>query len=124
MVSLIVIHPEFESHWPFVAEHFKSLWQRQGETDLVRLAQEDGRRLDEVYAYPQQVSRLACLGAPVTVGCLESFTSLKEATFPATYGPSQLPESCRSYLSNAALSCMIIPVKAFGESRWQNLAWL
>ena len=117
MDSLIVIHPEFESHWPFVAEHFLSLWQRQGKTELVRLTREDGRRLGEVYAYPQQVYRLASLGAPVTMSCLESFTALKEATFPASYGPSQLPENCRAYLQQRGVKLYDHPSEGFwGQS--------
>lgn len=117
MVNLIVVHPEFESHWPFVAEQFVSVWQKQGKTHLARLGREDGRRLGEVYDQPQQVTRLACLGVPVTVEDLGAFTALKEATFPATYGPSQLSEACRAYLQQRGVKLYDHPSEGFwGES--------
>jgi phosphoglycerate dehydrogenase-like enzyme len=117
MASLIVVHANFESHWPFVADHFLWLWQREEETHLVRLAQADQRPLGEVYAHPQQITRLACLSVPVTVGCLNAFTALREATFPATYGPSQLPEACRTYLQERGISLIDHHSEGFwGES--------
>lgn len=100
MLSLIVIHADFESHWPFVADHFFSLWNAQGVTELVRLPRDDERRLGEVSSHPHRVARLACLGAPVTVECLQKFTNLREATFPAAYGPSKLAPACSDYLAS------------------------
>src|SRR5262245_6805212 len=117
MLSLIVIHADFESHWPFVAEHFQSLWQQQGDTHLVRLAQADQRRLGEVYSQPERVTRLACLGLPVTAACLSQFTALKEATFPALYGPSQLSETGRTYLQERGVNLYDHPSEGFwGQS--------
>lgn len=100
MVSLIVAHSDFESHWPFVADHFFSLWQAQGRTALVRVVKEDKRRLGELYDKPEQVTRLVCIGVPVTVECLLRYTALQEAAFPAAYGSSQLSEGCRLYLQD------------------------
>jgi phosphoglycerate dehydrogenase-like enzyme len=117
MLSLIVVHADFESHWPFVADHFLSLWRRQGEAHLVRLPQADRRRLGEVYSQPEHVTRLACLGVPVTVDCLDRFTALREATFPALYGPSQLPEAGLIHLQERGVSLYDHPSEGFwGES--------
>jgi phosphoglycerate dehydrogenase-like enzyme len=108
MFSLIVIHADFESHWPFVAGQFFSRWQAQGETALIRLPRGDQRPLGEIHlgeldVESAQVTRLACLGVPVTVACLKEFTSLKEATFPAVYGPTQLSPECAAYLQQAGV---------------------
>jgi phosphoglycerate dehydrogenase-like enzyme len=117
MVSLIAIHAGFESHWPFVAGHFLSLWQQQEETHLVRLAQADQRCLGELYPQPGQITRLACLGVPVTLDCLQRFTALREATFPATYGPSQLSEEGQAYLQKKEVSLYDHPSEGFwGQS--------
>lgn len=90
MSNLIVVHPDFEGHWPFVAEHLLLRWQQQGETKLIRLVRGDTRALGDVCDTPSRWTRLAVLGVPVTARCLAGFTALCEATFPATYGPSQL----------------------------------
>ena len=100
MLSLIAVHADFEAHWPFVAEYFFTLWDAQGVTELIRLPRGDGRPLGEVCPHPHRVARLACLGTPVTVACLQKFTNLREATFPAVYGPSQLLPACSDYLAN------------------------
>jgi phosphoglycerate dehydrogenase-like enzyme len=97
MSTLIVVHPTFESHWPFVAGRFLDTWSRQGKPLLTRLARDDNRRLGEIVSNPTRVIRLVCLGAPVTVDCLRKFTALKEATFQNSYNDS-LSEACGAYL--------------------------
>jgi phosphoglycerate dehydrogenase-like enzyme len=104
MVSLIVVHADFESHWPFVADYLHSRWEEQGETGLVRLAKDDQRRLGQVYPRPARITRLVSLGVPVTRACLESFSSLREAAFPLAYGFDPLSEECQSYLQEREVS--------------------
>ncbi len=90
MSNLIIIHADFEAHWPFVAEDWYNTWRDADETALIRLARGDNRRLGEVVPQAGEVTRLACLGVPVTSECLQAFRGLREATFPALYGPSKL----------------------------------
>jgi len=104
MTSLIVVHADFEAHWPFVADDFYQQWQAQDETLLIRLGKGDARRLGEVVAQAAAVGRLACLGVPVTLPCLEPFTALREATFPVVYGAGQLPPACVDYLQSQGVT--------------------
>jgi phosphoglycerate dehydrogenase-like enzyme len=90
MSSLIVIHADFEAHWPFVADHWYTQWRDQDETALIRLSRGDIRSLGEVVNQPREVTRLACLGVPVTFECLQGFTNLCEAAFQPIYGPGKL----------------------------------
>lgn len=92
MPNLIVAHPTFEQHWPYVAERFYQQWRLQDETLLIRLEENDARPLNDLCPQPETVTRLACLGlsATVTAQALKPFIGLKEATFPPAYGPSQL----------------------------------
>lgn len=92
MTSLLVIHATFEAHWPFVAERCLQRWQTQGETTLIRLARDDTRSLGDVTPDPHAVTRLLCLGVPVTEHCIERFRGLREAAFAAAYGPAALPQ--------------------------------
>lgn len=98
-VNLIVIHADFEAHWPFVAQRFAERWQALGPTETIRLPRGDSRPLGQVVDAPATVRRLACMGPQVTVDCLEGFDALREATFPAIYGPSQLDAASREHLT-------------------------
>lgn len=98
MSNLIVIHAEFETHWPFVAERLMQRWQAMDETGLIRLARGDSRSLREIVPHPHEVSRLICLGVPVTAECLQHFGMLREAAFLAPYGPASLPQSALDWL--------------------------
>jgi phosphoglycerate dehydrogenase-like enzyme len=103
-MNLIVIHADFEAHWPFVAERWLERWRIEGETQLVRLVRGDVRPLGEVASTPARVTRLACLGAPVTLACLPGFTSLRAASFPALYGPSILRAECVEFLHSRGVA--------------------
>jgi phosphoglycerate dehydrogenase-like enzyme len=117
MVSLIVTHADFDSHWPFVADYLCSRWQEQAETAFIRLPKGDQRRLGEIYAQPEQVTRLVCLGAPVTLDCLPPFSALQEAAFAATYGSDQLPQACLDYLQQRGVTIYSHQSEGFwGES--------
>ncbi|CAN5840531.1 hypothetical protein BH10CHL1_BH10CHL1_27510 [soil metagenome] len=93
MSSLIVVHADFEAHWPFVADYWYTQWRDADETALIRLSRGDTRRLGEVVKQPAEVTRLVCLGVAVTPECVQAFQALREATFPAAYGPSKLEHS-------------------------------
>lgn len=97
--NLIVIHADFEAHWPFVAERFVERWQPLGATQVIRLPRGDDRPLGQVVDAAAAVARLACMGAPVTLDCLSKFASLRAATFPAVYGLSQLEPACQEHLT-------------------------
>jgi phosphoglycerate dehydrogenase-like enzyme len=81
MLSLIVVHPQFDSIWPFAADHLGQLWSNQTETDFIRLTSDDSRSLAQVVAEPERVNRIACFGVPFTIDDLKQFTALQEATF-------------------------------------------
>ena len=87
MTSLIVVHPEFEATWPFVADDLHALWQAQGPSELMRLADGDRRALGQLVTQPAGVTRLIALGVPVTHACLERFVELREAAFQGAYRP-------------------------------------
>jgi phosphoglycerate dehydrogenase-like enzyme len=98
MSNLIIMHAEFEAHWPFVAERLMQRWQTLSETALIRIARGDARPLGEIAPHPQEVGRLVCLGAPVTAECLYRFGRLREAAFLEPYGPATLHPSALELL--------------------------
>jgi hypothetical protein len=55
MTSVIIVHPEFDRTWPYTAEHLHQLWQRQGETQLIRLEPGSVQRLSEAVAAPERL---------------------------------------------------------------------
>ncbi|HEX6971147.1 MAG TPA: NAD(P)-dependent oxidoreductase [Limnochordia bacterium] len=81
MQSAIVVHPRFDGEWPFAADHFRSLWEREGPVAFVRLAADDPRPLGAILSRPDRVVRLVALGVPIEEGCLDRFTALEEAAF-------------------------------------------
>lgn len=89
MQNLIVVHPHFESHWPFVADDLATGWAGQA-TEIMRLAPTETRPLGELVTKGTTVVRLITLGVPVTAGCLARFPALREATLASTYGTNQL----------------------------------
>ncbi len=103
MANLVVIHADFEAHWPFVAEQFYKRWQAIDETAVLRLPRGDTHTLGEVVAQPSEVTRLVCMGVPVTARCLRGFTGLREAAFPALYGPSKLSADVVDALKSRAI---------------------
>jgi phosphoglycerate dehydrogenase-like enzyme len=84
--SVIVVHPQFDGTWPFVADHAYRLWQAQGPAELIRLAADEQRPLGQLVPAPALVARLIVLGARVTDACLAQFSGLREAAFEGHYG--------------------------------------
>jgi phosphoglycerate dehydrogenase-like enzyme len=85
MSSLLVVHPDFDKTWPFAADHLHALWRAQTPVEFVRLAADDRRPVGQIAARPAQVARLAALGVPVTAGCLEQLSGLREAAVEGGY---------------------------------------
>jgi phosphoglycerate dehydrogenase-like enzyme len=98
MLSVVVVHAGFEAHWPFVTERLVDRWRGEGETRLLRLPRGDTRRLGEVLSAADEVSRLVCLGVPVTVACLEPCRALRQAVFAGAYGGPQLSKAALDLL--------------------------
>jgi phosphoglycerate dehydrogenase-like enzyme len=87
MTSLIVVHPDFEATWPFVADHLYTLWAAQGPVELVRLDDGERRPAGQVATHPERVTRLVALGVPLTDSCVDRFAALCEATVQGDYRP-------------------------------------
>ncbi len=95
MTGLIIVHPNFEKHWPFVADELHKHWQSQDETHFIRLPAEEELPLGQLVSQPDQYKRVVSLSVPVTVACLKIFTQLQEAAFLPTYG--RLREASEDY---------------------------
>ena len=95
--SLIVVHPNFDGVWPYAANHFRDLWERQGKTEFVRLEPGSGMTVGEAASAPMETRRLVSLGAPVTLECLQAMPKLEEAVFQGSYG-SQFTDEARKLL--------------------------
>jgi len=93
MPSLIIVHADFEAQWPFVAEDWCTRWRAEDETVLIRLPRGNTQPVGEVIAEPAAVTRLACLGVPITAACVQRLTALREATLQTAYGPSKLDQA-------------------------------
>ena len=79
--SIIVVHPDFDGTWPWAADHFRTLWEAQGQTEFLRLAPEDRRPVSEIVADPDGVARAVVLNVPATVECAVRMPALREAVF-------------------------------------------
>lgn len=91
MAVTIVVHPRFESVWPFAADELHSNWADVAPTEYVRLQPDDDRPLEEVVDDPGSITRLVALGVHVDNPGLEAFGSLEEATVltDSAYGPDE-----------------------------------
>src|ERR671913_1538016 len=63
--SIIVVHPDFDRTWPWAADHFRVLWEAQGQTEYLRLGPDDRRAVCEIVADLAGVTRLVALNVPV-----------------------------------------------------------
>ncbi|MEZ4674776.1 MAG: NAD(P)-dependent oxidoreductase [Caldilineaceae bacterium] len=78
MRSAIVVHPNFDHAWPWVADQMQRLWQQQGPVDFVRLPYGEVPAVHTVLEQPAQIARLVCFGAPLTAASLAVLTGLRE----------------------------------------------
>lgn len=117
MTSLIVVHPNFEAHWPFVADHFYHTWRGQDETHLIRLAKDESRPLGDVVPEPDAVTRLVCLGVPVTAACLARFSALREAVLRNAYAATPLDKESQRLLRERSVQIYEHPREGYwGQS--------
>jgi hypothetical protein len=100
--SIIVVHPDFDRTWPWAADHFRDLWDEQGQTEFLRLAPDDRRPLGEIVADPAGITRLVALNVPVTRGCAARMTALREAVIsprpPTDVGEALRAAGVRTYV--------------------------
>jgi phosphoglycerate dehydrogenase-like enzyme len=79
MNSAIAVHESFDAVWPFAADHFRRLWERQVPVEFVRLNDRPCPPLCRVLSAPAEVGRLVCLRVPFTDDCERAFSGLREA---------------------------------------------
>lgn len=104
MRNLIVVHAEFEAHWPFIADELAARWQAEGPTTLVRLPRGNAQSLGEVVPDGAPIIRLITLGVPVTLACLQRLPELREASFHTAYGQALEP-AARDHLQQQGVTC-------------------
>jgi phosphoglycerate dehydrogenase-like enzyme len=100
--SIIVVHPDFDRTWPWAADHFRDLWEAQGQTEFLRLAPYDARPLGEIVADPTGITRLVALNVPVTLECAARMPALREVVispWPSTeVGEALATAGVRTYV--------------------------
>lgn len=104
MSNVIVVHADFEAHWPFVADEIQARWQNEGATTLVRLPRGNTQRLGEIIPDAASITRLITLGVPVTPACLERLSNLREAAFRTAYGQN-LDQAVLAQLQAQGVTC-------------------
>ena len=82
----VVVNKTFEHSWPFAADHLCSMFEKQGEVELIRVQEDDLRPIGKILPHPAQIKRLVCLRTSVTLDCLKSLSNLEEAVFYPVLG--------------------------------------
>jgi len=78
MRTAIVVHHGFDGDWPWAADHFQRLFQKQGPVEFIRLSDGDKPLVTAVLPKPADVERLICLGVRFEPDCLKALPKLKE----------------------------------------------
>ena len=86
MRSVIVVHPNFDTTWPWAGDHFHALWKAQGTVEFIRQQPGDTTPVSQVVRDPALVTRLVVLGSVVTPACVAAFNGLREAAIIGSYG--------------------------------------
>ena len=86
MRSVIVVHPNFDTTWPWAGDHFHALWKAQGAVEFMRQQPGDKTPLSQVVRDPASVTRLVALASLVTPDCVTAFSGLREAAITGSYG--------------------------------------
>ncbi|WJH34929.1 hypothetical protein N6H14_01860 [Paenibacillus sp. CC-CFT747] len=116
MRSVIVVHPDFDGTWPFVADHFHKLLVQDGGAELIRLSVDETRGVSEIIPDPASVVRLISLKARVDLTCLEALTWLEEVVFTTEYGTTPEPQMSER-LKERGIRCYSQPTEGFwGQS--------
>lgn len=84
MRTAIVVHPSFDSIWPFAADRLHQILSPMVETSFVRLSDADTPWVTAV-AQPAAVERLILLGPNPTAEEIDALPSLKEAFVSTGY---------------------------------------
>ncbi|MBW7460644.1 hypothetical protein K0U00_41925, partial [Paenibacillus sepulcri] len=117
MKSAVVVHPNFDTVWPFAANHLHRMWSSQGDTQLIRLLTGGEEKLGEVVPSPAEIARLAVLGVDITRDCLGAFTSLKEAAICTDGYNEELEPEIRDAWERAGVQIYKHPSEGFwGQS--------
>jgi phosphoglycerate dehydrogenase-like enzyme len=117
MKSLLIVHPEFERTWPFVADEFARLWQAQGPLQFDRLKHDDERVLGDIVNETEpEIDRVVTLGVPITQSCQTHFPNLKEIALEAPY-QSLIDAEMAAALQARGVRCYKHPSEGFwGQS--------
>ena len=83
--SAIIVHPDFDHGWPWLADRLHKIWQDEGETEFVRLTPEDRSQAHSCLKSPSAVTRLACFGVAFTEESLAVMPDLREIVMLAPY---------------------------------------
>ena len=114
--SLIIVHPNFDRVWPFVADHFASLWQTQGDLQFIRLKPDDDRVLGDIIDDGAGITQLVTLGVPLTENCHMHFPDLREMVAYAPY-QSQITLDMQAVLTERGVRVYRHPSEGFwGQS--------
>ncbi|HEY9294449.1 MAG TPA: NAD(P)-dependent oxidoreductase [Microlunatus sp.] len=94
MKTAIVVTPEFESIWPFVADQLHRLLEPSIEVELVRPTSDEARSVAQIVSDPEQLERLIALGIGLTEADLDTLPALREVAASLGYEePPGLAES-------------------------------
>lgn len=92
MRSVVVVHSDFDSVWPYTADHFQRLLAQDGEAELYRITGSSVQAVCDLVPNPDTIVRLVSFNVPVTPSCLEKLVSLEEVVIaPNGYGTNPDP---------------------------------
>lgn len=84
MRTSIVVTPDFETIWPFVADQLLELLKPTADVELHRLRH--GASIRDVVDDPDHIRRLIALGVEITDTDLDAFPALSEVAVSSGYG--------------------------------------
>jgi len=117
MSSVIVVHPDFDAHWPWAADHLHALWKKQGPVAFIRLSPDDTRTLDQIVPDPGAVTRIISLMAPVSPDGLRAFARLREISIVTNPYHNTVPDELEQPLKAAGVRLCMHPSEGFwGQS--------
>lgn len=100
----IIVHPDFERHWPYAPARLQELWEADGHTvGLQRLDPGDDRPVSQAIPNPAPIERLASLSVPVSDTCHEAFPNLEEAA-PFTDNGYEVSDDVRQQFEAAGVT--------------------
>lgn len=94
--SAIIVNPYFDSIWPFSAEYWKSLWERFGPVEFIRLA---GGETEPRPQNAGHIRRLALLGVGLDLAGLAALPALEEIGL----GECELDDAVRAEAERRAI---------------------